>query len=236
MSALLDGEPADIEQAVLEAHLARCGGCRGWRDNAHIVTRRVRLAAAQPTPPAPAALLAAADAERLLVAQRLAPLTRARLGLAAVAILQIILTVPQLILGHDHDAPIHIAHEMGSFDLALAAGFLTAAWQPSRARGMHVLVGVAALLLIVTAAIDLLAGRTTFTDEAPHLLALVGWALLYRTAALAPVETPTSPTLSLPFGPPPLAVPAGSPPAREDTRRSDGLASEAGFERWAASG
>jgi uncharacterized membrane protein len=75
---------------------------------------------------------------------------------------------------------------MGSFDLALAIGFLVAAWQPARARGMHILVGAAALLLVGTAMVDLLAGRTSPADELPHLLAVAGWALMYRVSMLAP--------------------------------------------------
>jgi len=112
--------------------------------------------------------------------------TGARLGLVAIAIAQIVLTLPALIFGSDHDAPLHVAHEMGSFGMALAFGFLVVAWQPARARGMHLLVGAAALLLIVTACIDLVAGRTTLTDEAPHLLVLAGWFLMYRVAAQTP--------------------------------------------------
>ena len=235
-SALLDGEPAGVEPAVLEAHFGSCPDCAGWRDSAHVVTRRARLAAAEPAPPPSAGLLALVEDERRRVSRVISPLTRVRLALVAVAIAQIVLTVPQLILGHDHDAPIHVAHEMGSFDLALAVGFLVAAWQPVRARGMHVLVGVAALLLVVTAAIDLLAGRTTPADEAPHLLALIGWALLYRSAALTADEAPTAPGVNLGFGRQSLAIPSGAPPTWEDTRRHDRTASEADANRRVANG
>src|SRR5262249_54494357 len=60
------------------------------------------------------------------------------------------------------------------------------AWKPDRARGMHALVGAAAVLLVITAAIDLAHGRTDFGDEAPHLLAVAGWLLLGRLAAATP--------------------------------------------------
>jgi hypothetical protein len=45
-----------------------------------------------------------------------------RAGLLA-ALVRLAITVPLLILGHDHDAGVHAAHELGSFDLALAAAF-----------------------------------------------------------------------------------------------------------------
>jgi predicted anti-sigma-YlaC factor YlaD len=184
LSALLDGEALGVDESELESHLEGCSGCRSWRDDAHVVTRQTRLALAQPAPAPSASLLAAVAAERRR--HRLSPLTGARLGLVAVALAQIVVTLPPLILGSDREAPIHVAHEMGSFDLALAIGFLVAAWQPARARGMHILVGAVALLLVGTAMVDLIAGRTSPADELPHLLAVAGWALMYRVAELEP--------------------------------------------------
>ena len=107
-------------------------------------------------------------------------------ALALVAVGQLVVTIPPLLFGTDHEAPMHVAHELGAFDMALAVGFLVAVLRPSRAQGMRTLVGCAALLLVVTAAIDLLTGRTTPSDELPHLLAVAGWLLLRRVAALAP--------------------------------------------------
>ena len=112
--------------------------------------------------------------------EQLAP---TRLALVAVAVIQLAVTLPQLVLGSDHLAPVHIAREMGAFDVALAVGFLLAAWQPENARGMHLLVGAVALLLVVTASVDIAAGHTTPAAEAPHLLAVAGWMLL-RVLAL----------------------------------------------------
>ena len=187
LSALLDGEDPGGEPGGLEDHLAGCHACRAWRDGAHVITRRARLAVARPAPAPSPALLAEIARERRWP-RGLSALAKARLALVAVALVQIAVTVPQLILGSDHEAPIHVAHEMGSFDLALAIGFLVAAWQPARARGMHVLVGAAALLLVGTALIDLMAGATSPADETPHLVAVAGWMLMYRIAKLAPQD------------------------------------------------
>jgi hypothetical protein len=107
----------------------------------------------------------------------------ARWGLVAVACAQLVVTVPLLLLGRDHSAPAHVAHEMGSFDMALAVGYLVAAWRPARARGMRALVGATAVLLVVTAVLDVLGGRTSAADEAPHLLAVAGWLLIWYVAA-----------------------------------------------------
>lgn len=188
ISALLDSEPPGIDSTLLEQHLAQCPDCRVWRERAHELTRRTRLRAAQPAP----AIAHAVVGIGALVRSRpwWSTLVAARIGLVAVAVAQAAMTFPILILGTDRDAPLHIAHEMGSFDLALAIGFLMAAWRPSRAEGMRVVVGAAAGLLVLTAVIDLIAGRTTLADESPHLLAVAGWLLLSRAAALAPEREP----------------------------------------------
>jgi len=104
----------------------------------------------------------------------------------AVAAAQLAITVPYLLFGHDHSAPAHIAHEMGSFDAALAVGFGVAAWRPERALGMRALVGAASALLVLTAVIDLAGGRTSPWEEAPHLLAVGGWLLIRYLARVTP--------------------------------------------------
>lgn len=192
-SALLDAEESGVERDALEAHLAGCADCRRWREEAHEVTRRFRLVPADA--PAPSQDLFEATRSATRRWSWPAAAMRTRLALVLVALGQIVLTVPALIFGSDHNAPIHVAHEMGSFDLALAAGFLAAAWRPSRARGMSTIVGVAALALILTAVIDLAVGRTSPGDEAPHLLAVAGWLLLRRLSAFtpAPIEELSTP-------------------------------------------
>jgi predicted anti-sigma-YlaC factor YlaD len=188
LSALLDGEEPPVAVAELEQHLPACPSCRSWHEGAHVVTRRIRLAPALAAPSPSEELMAAVTAHAGGGRWHLPALTKARIGLVAVGAVQLGLTVPQLILGSDHEAPIHVAHEMGSFDAALAIGFLVAAWQPLRARGMHILVGAAAFLLVLTALVDLSTGRTSPADETPHLLAVTGWMLLYRTATLTPMR------------------------------------------------
>lgn len=189
ISALLDEEQPGVEYSELSAHLAGCSGCATWRERAHAITRRARLTPARSAPLADRALLSAIRREMNGSSRLGYGLGVTRLLLVIVAVAQIVLTVPSLILGTDREAPLHLAHEMGSFGMALAIGFLIVAWQPARARGMHALVGAAALLLVVTASVDLLVGgRTSVADEAPHLLVLAGWLLMYRLAALTAPE------------------------------------------------
>ncbi len=185
ISAMADAEDPGADSGDVAAHLAQCAACRAWRDAAHEVTRRARLEVAQPVP-ARAREVAAAVRARTWVPRRARLATLARAGLLAIAIGQLAYTIPCLVFGHDHSAPQHIAREMGSFDAAVAAGFLVAAWRPGRALGMRAMVGVAAVLLLVTAAIDLVSGRTSAGDEAPHLLTLAGWLLVCYLAWVTP--------------------------------------------------
>jgi predicted anti-sigma-YlaC factor YlaD len=185
MSALLDGEDPGADRGEVETHVAGCAACLRWREAAHEVTRRARLHVADPGPSRVAEVVAAVNG-RAKPRRRPGLVTVARVALAGVAAGQLALTVPCLLFGRDHSAPEHVAHELGAFGAAQAVGFLVAAWRPGRAVGIRALVGVAAVLLLVTAAVDLAAGRTSVGDEAPHLLAIVGWLLVRYLAAVTP--------------------------------------------------
>jgi predicted anti-sigma-YlaC factor YlaD len=191
ISAHLDGEPAGVSPAAIDDHLVACAACRHWQERAHAVTRTARLTLAQPPARPPDALVASVLA-RSRPPRRPTPLTWARVALALVGVAQAVVAVPLLVAGRDHGSPEHVAHEMGAFAMALAVGFVLAAWKPDRARGMHALVGAVAVLLVVTAALDLAHGHTDFGDEAPHLLAVAGWLLLAWLAAATPSPVSTA--------------------------------------------
>lgn len=184
ISAGLDGEALGVDAAHLAAHLEACAPCRAWRERAHVLTRRVRVQAAPPLVP-PAHLVAYLAGGTGPTGWRLAPATLARLGLVVVGVAQLVIAVPALLLGHDHAAPVHVAHEMGSLEAAVGLGFLVAARRPLLAAGMRALMGAAAVLLVVTAVFDLLGGRTALADEAGHLVVVAGWLLLCRVATVA---------------------------------------------------
>jgi predicted anti-sigma-YlaC factor YlaD len=174
ISAQIDGEDPGVPDRALEAHLAGCEACRSWQQRAHMMTRRARLGGPfldrdltgqvlAAIPPAPAR-------RRLKLAVRAA--------LLAVALGQLAITVPLLILGHDHDAGTHAAHELGSFDLALAIAFAVGAIRPALSAGLAWPCGIAAGGLVGTAIVDLIGGQTIGADEAQHLIAAAGAVLL----------------------------------------------------------
>lgn len=185
ISALLDDEDSGVPRWALDDHVQACAGCRRWQAAAHDVTRNSRLGPARPVTVGSEELVAAVLAHSR-PPRRPTSLTWARVALVVVGVSQAAITAPLLFYGRDHAAPVHVAHETGAFAMALAVGFAVAAWKPDRARGMQVLVGAAAALLVVTALADLLHGRTDVGDEAPHLFAVVGWLLLVRVAAATP--------------------------------------------------
>jgi hypothetical protein len=148
-----------------------------------------------------------------------------RAGLIAVALAQLAVTVPLLILGHDHDAGTHAAHELGSFDLALAIAFAVGAIRPALSAGLAWPCGIAAAGLMGTAVIDLIGGQTFGADEAQHLIAVAGAALLFWQARTVRAET-SGPAIAA-FEPPAsapaggavqaVALRSGMPPASPDT-------------------
>src|ERR1700733_2475366 len=181
ISASIDGEDPGVPDDVLDAHLAGCAACRDWQQRAHVMTRRARLGGTflyrdlsggglATIPPVPA--------RRRL---RLAP----RGALLAAALAQLAVTVPLLILGHDQDAGTHAAHELGSFDLALAIAFAVGAIRPALSAGLAWTCAIAAGGLAGTAVADLIGGQAIGADEAQHLIAVAGAVLLIWQARTA---------------------------------------------------
>ncbi|HLY83293.1 MAG TPA: zf-HC2 domain-containing protein [Acidimicrobiales bacterium] len=182
ISARIDGEDDELESAALDAHLAGCPRCRSWAEAALLVTRTARVTPAEPVPDLSVAIMAALAATDLRARRESAsPIGVARFGLALVALAQLCLAVPAL-RGQDGGAPIHVAHEQGSWLVALAVGLLVVAWRPARAAAMLPLVGALAVALVLTMAADIAAGRTQAAAEAPHGLAFLGLGLLWVLA------------------------------------------------------
>lgn len=188
ISALMDGEDPGLTADVLEEHLAGCAACRGWRQRAHAVTRRVRLGGHALDHDLTPAVLSAVPVAPAGLGRRLAQ----RGGLVAAALAQLAITVPLLILGHDHDAGAHAAHELGSFDLALAIAFVVGAVRPALSAGLAWPCGVAAAGLASTAVADLIAGQAIGADEAQHLIAVAGALLLFWQARTAQAGEPAA--------------------------------------------
>ena len=174
LSAELDGEesPAPLEE--VHHHLAGCEACASWIGVVTRLHRSVRVRAAEPLVDRTDAILAGVP---LAVRPRRVR-EGARYALLAIGLTQIVLALPALVLAESQSAPVHIAREMGAFELALGVGLLAAVWRPRLASGMLPFAAALAGAMVLTAAIDLARGQAVAAAEGQHLLALVGVALL----------------------------------------------------------
>ena len=194
ISARADGEPAPIDDRLVDAHLATCSSCRAFAANVHDLRRAAAVEVAVPQADLSGAVVKAAR-----LADRGSVWWVLRLGLGIVAIQVLVLSVPALLLGHAAGSDAHAARHQGSFAIAYAIGLLVVALRPAKARGMLPLAAALAGCLAITAIIDISDGRTPMVAELHHLPELVGLLLVWllaRPAALpAPVQRRSLPRL-----------------------------------------
>ncbi|HYV60118.1 MAG TPA: hypothetical protein VFA62_08620 [Acidimicrobiia bacterium] len=179
ISARLDGEDLGVDPSDLAGHLERCAACRAFAHEAESVHRDLRLARAPVVPDLTAPILASIGSERRPYYAHERAL---RITLAVVAVAMIVAAVPALVLGDDAGVPVHAARHIGSFDLALAVGFLFAAWRPSRVAGLLPVVTALVACLIGTSLLDVLDGRTGALTEVQHVVEVVGLAAAWLLA------------------------------------------------------
>ena len=174
ISARLDGEDPPSAAPALDTHLRTCADCREFQTVTAAVHRRLRLRPAEPVPDLSASIVAAigpADDGRI---------AGLRAGLAAVAVVQILIALPALILGDDAGLPAHTARHLGSFAVALGIGFLVAAWRPERVGGVLPLTAALVLCLLLTSGVDVVSSRANALSElGGHATELVGLGLLW---------------------------------------------------------
>lgn len=192
LSAELDGEAVPTDPGAVTRHVEGCRACQAFAAQADALHRLVRLRAAAPVPDLSDRVLAAIDAEAA------APDSSATFGLriavAVVGVLQLGLAVPAMVLGSEAGFPVHAARDLGAFGVALAVGFLFAAWKPARVGALLPLATVLVLCLVAVSVLDVSSGHATADSELGHLVEVIGLAglwLLSRTPDPAePVPAP----------------------------------------------
>ena len=190
ISARLDGEDPGLPSTLLDDHLTGCGACRRWQEHVFRLGREVQVRPAENVPDLTPAILAAIAAERAgsRAKSRFDP-SALRWGLVMVGIVQLLLSAPAL-LGWDVSGSVHLSRELGSFDLALAVGFLFAAWRPVGAVGMLPVVAALVACLGVVTAVDVAGGEASL-GEFSHMLEFVGLAFVWQLSRAFPT-TPGS--------------------------------------------
>ena len=183
LSARLDGETSELTDHAVDVHLGTCPACTAWAEELAVLHRMVRVREAEPVPDITVAILGAvpsAAAPRRAVGAP--PISVARWALFVVALTQLVLAGPAVLLGEGTGATVHVARELGAFDVALAVGLLLAAWQPARAWGLLPVVAALGFVLGGTAVLDVVRGTATSIGEVHHLLDLAGVAFLWWVA------------------------------------------------------
>lgn len=170
----------------LEEHLGTCADCRHWSNAAAQITRRARVAPLPPVPDLTAAVLGALPRELpgVAAAARAArAATALRLTLLAIGVAQAGLAWPVLATGAGAmSTPVHVAHETGAWNLAVAAAFLAVAAAPRLAAGALPFLGTFAALLVSVTLADLGAGHVPTDRAVAHALLVLG-VLLVAVAA-----------------------------------------------------
>lgn len=193
-SADLDGEDGsgllrDQGLGRLDAHLTSCPPCASWVASATRVTRRMRIATAEPAPdlirPILEAIAAAPSPTSTATTRAYGSRLRQRCflalraGLVLVALGQVALAVPALSFGEfAMQSAEHVARETGAWNLALAVGFAGASLRPRLAVGLTTVLGAFVGVLVVITLLDLGAGHVPMDRAASHLVAITGLGLL----------------------------------------------------------
>jgi predicted anti-sigma-YlaC factor YlaD len=186
ISARLDDESLGMSARELDDHIAGCAACAAWAEGAAQVTRRARLAQSPAIPDLTVAVLSALPREMPGTARaaraRLAA-TALRVALGAVAVAQAGLALPSITTGTGAmSAPVHMAHESGAWNLAVAAAFLAVAVGPRLAAGALPFLGTFAALLAPVTVADLSAGHVHADRAGAHLLLLAGTVIVAAIA------------------------------------------------------
>lgn len=172
ISARLDGEDPGVETTVVDTHVASCPGCRAFVEGTAALHRSLRLAPAPPVPDLTPRVLAAIGSHA--TGREAGSRERGlRIALALLGLMQLAVAVPVL-LGSDGGGDIHSARHLGSFSIALAVGFLFAAWRPARVTGLLPVTVALVVCVLGTSLLDVIGGRTAAAGEANHAIEVAG--------------------------------------------------------------
>jgi predicted anti-sigma-YlaC factor YlaD len=178
VSAMADGEPADIDERLVAAHLARCPGCQSYKASVESSPKVV----SRPEPTADMPDLSKTISRLNAAADRAAHWSVLRVLLAVVAVQVIAFSLPALVLGDVKDTATHSARHLGAFGVAYGVALVVVVVRPARARSILPVALVLAGAQIITAIVDLATGRIPLVGEAGHLPEIVSVILIWLLA------------------------------------------------------
>jgi predicted anti-sigma-YlaC factor YlaD len=181
LSAMADGEPADIDERLVAAHVARCPGCRSYKamlESSPTITRVGADTATTSGMPDLSRSISKLNA----AADRAAHWSILRIVLAVVAVQVIAFALPALLLGEEKDAATHSARHLGAFGVAYGVALLVVVVRPARARSILPVALVLAGAQVLGAIVDLASGRIPLSGEARHLPQVISVFLIWFLA------------------------------------------------------
>jgi predicted anti-sigma-YlaC factor YlaD len=184
LSARLDGEEDVAERAGVDRHLAGCGACRQWFDDAAAVTRLTRTGLVTVSPGVSETVLTAAPGPGRA---RAAGLLRGLLGVLGAV--QFVLGMVEIsafaATSHAHAAVVtagasssHLWHESAAWNVAVGAGFVWIAARRSRPVGIVPTLTAFVVVLSALSGGDILAGRVDATRLLSHGFLIAGYAIV----------------------------------------------------------
>jgi predicted anti-sigma-YlaC factor YlaD len=177
LSAMADGESADIDDRLVAAHVARCPGCQSFK----------RTIESSPTPARLAPVAQMPDLSRSIsklnaAADRAAHWNVFRIVLAVVAAQVIAFALPALVWGQEQDAATHSARHLGAFGVAYGVALLVVVVRPARARSILPVALVLAGAQVLGGIVDMASGRIPLSGEARHLPQIISVFLIWFLA------------------------------------------------------
>jgi len=177
ISAEVDGEDPGIDGRLIDAHVARCPGCRDFAAAVESGRREHRVVVADVIPD-----LSGRVTKLAALADRAGRWSIVRALLILVAAEIIAFSLPALVLGDEQGSSAHSARHLGAFTAAYGVGLLVVAVRPARARAMLPVAAVLAGALVITALVDLFDGRIPLVGETQHLPEVLSVVLIWLLA------------------------------------------------------
>lgn len=175
---MADGEPADIDERLVVAHLARCPACRSFRE----AIESSRNVVSFPEPSADMPDLSKTISRLNAAADRAAHWSILRIVLAVVAVQVLAFALPALVLGEEQDTATHAARHLGAFGVAYSVALFVVVVRPARARSILPVAVVLAGAQVLAAIVDLASGRIPLVGEARHLPQIISVLLIWLLA------------------------------------------------------
>jgi predicted anti-sigma-YlaC factor YlaD len=177
LSAMADGESADIDERLVAAHVARCPGCQAYKEMIETSPSFARIDVAAEMPD-----MSKSISKLNAAADRAAQWSILRIVLAIVAVQVIAFALPALLLGEENGIATHSARHLGAFGVAYGVALMVVVVRPARARSILPVAMVLAGAQVLGAIVDLATGRIPLVGEARHLPQIISVFLIWWLA------------------------------------------------------